>query len=113
MTFFIGAACTDLKDRSCVEVCPVDCIYEGPRRLYINPNECIDCGACESVCPVEAVGSDRVLFDDDEIYLVDNARFFADPLPGRNQPLGDPGGASSVGPIGVDTELASAAATNA
>jgi len=38
-----------------VEECPVDCIYEGPRMLYIHPDECVDCGACEPVCPVEAI----------------------------------------------------------
>ena len=55
MTYVIGQACVDVKDLGCVEVCPVDCIYEGVRTLYIHPSECIDCGACESVCPVEAI----------------------------------------------------------
>ena len=47
--------CVDLKDRACVDECPVDCIYEGERMLYIHPDECVDCGACEPVCPVEAI----------------------------------------------------------
>jgi NAD-dependent dihydropyrimidine dehydrogenase PreA subunit len=55
MTFVIGAACIDVMDRSCVEECPVDCIYPGQRMLYIHPAECIDCGACEPACPVEAI----------------------------------------------------------
>ena len=55
MTYVIAQPCVDVKDKACVDECPVDCIYEGPRNLYINPNECIDCGACEPVCPVEAI----------------------------------------------------------
>jgi NAD-dependent dihydropyrimidine dehydrogenase PreA subunit len=55
MAFVIGEPCVDVMDKSCVEECPVDCIYEGDRMLYIHPTECIDCGACEPVCPVEAI----------------------------------------------------------
>ena len=55
MTYVIGLPCVDVKDRACVEECPVDCIYEGERSLYIHPEECVDCGACEPVCPVEAI----------------------------------------------------------
>ena len=55
MTYVIALPCVDLKDKTCVEECPVDCIYEGERMLYINPDECVDCGACEPVCPVEAI----------------------------------------------------------
>ncbi len=55
MTYVIAAPCIDVMDRGCVEECPVDCIYEGARSLYIHPDECIDCGACEPVCPVEAI----------------------------------------------------------
>ncbi len=47
MPYVITEACIDLMDRSCVRECPVDCIYEGERQLYVNPLECIDCGACE------------------------------------------------------------------
>src|SRR5271170_5065529 len=47
MTYVIGAACVDVVDRSCVRECPADCIYEGSRSLYINPQECVDCGACK------------------------------------------------------------------
>lgn len=107
MAFFIGAECVDIKDRSCVDVCPVDCIYEGNRKLYINPNECIDCGACESVCPVQAVSPDRVADEDDRVHLADNAAFFTSILPGRSEPLGDPGGAAELGPVGADTALLS------
>ena len=55
MTYVIAFPCVDVKDKSCIEECPVDCIYEGDRMLYIQPDECVDCGACEPVCPVEAI----------------------------------------------------------
>lgn len=55
MSYVIAYPCLDVKDRECMKVCPVDCIYEGERILYINPDECIDCGACEAVCPVQAI----------------------------------------------------------
>jgi ferredoxin len=55
MTYVITDACAPLKDKACVDVCPVDCIYEGPEQLYIHPDECIDCGACEPECPVTAI----------------------------------------------------------
>jgi NAD-dependent dihydropyrimidine dehydrogenase PreA subunit len=60
MTYVIALPCTDVKDKGCVEECLVDCIYEGERSLYIHPDECVDCGACEPVCPVEAI-----YFEDD------------------------------------------------
>jgi ferredoxin len=47
VTYVITEPCIDLKDRSCIEECPVDCIYEGDRMLYIHPDECVDCGACD------------------------------------------------------------------
>ena len=55
MTYVIAQPCVDVKDRACVDECPVDCIYEGERSLYIHPEECVDCGACEPVCPTEAI----------------------------------------------------------
>ncbi len=55
MTYIISEPCIDIKDRSCVDVCPVDCIHEAARMLVIDPEECIDCGACEPECPVEAI----------------------------------------------------------
>jgi ferredoxin len=55
MTYIIGEACIDTKDISCQSVCPVDCIHEVDRMLVIDPEECIDCGACEPECPVEAI----------------------------------------------------------
>ena len=55
MTYIIAEPCIDVKDLSCVDVCPVDCIHEASRILVIDPKECIDCGACEPECPVEAI----------------------------------------------------------
>ena len=55
MPYVITEACVTVKDKSCVDVCPVDCIYEGPEQLFIHPDECIDCGACEPECPVTAI----------------------------------------------------------
>ena len=57
MAYVIAEPCVDVKDKSCVEVCPVDCIHgkDEDRQLYINPDECIDCGACEPACPVQAI----------------------------------------------------------
>ena len=55
MTYVIGSACVDVMDKACVQECPADCIYEGARSLYINPDECVDCGACRLVCHVEAI----------------------------------------------------------
>jgi NAD-dependent dihydropyrimidine dehydrogenase PreA subunit len=111
MPFFIGSACLDEKDKSCVEECPVDCIYEGDRKLYINPRECIDCGACEAVCPVSAIATDLRMSDELALWRDDNAAFFDAVLPGRDEPLGSPGGANDLGPIGVDTPLATETAT--
>ena len=55
MTYVVTEACVKCKYTDCVEVCPVDCFYEGNNMLMINPDECIDCGVCEPECPVEAI----------------------------------------------------------
>lgn len=55
MPYVITEPCIGVKDKSCVTVCPVDCIYEDEEMLYINPDECIDCGLCEPECPVTAI----------------------------------------------------------
>lgn len=105
MTYVIAEPCIDVLDRSCVEECPVDCIYEGARALYIHPDECVDCGACEPVCPVEAI-----FYEDDvpapwSAFTPDNARFFTEALPGQPAPLDSPGGAAKLGRVGADTPL--------
>ncbi len=55
MTYVVTDACIRCKYTDCVEVCPVDCFYEGKVMLVINPDECIDCGVCEPECPAEAI----------------------------------------------------------
>ncbi|KRD51669.1 ferredoxin [Microbacterium sp. Root280D1] len=87
MTYVIALPCVDVKDRACIDECPVDCIYEGERSLYIHPDECVDCGACEPVCPVEAI-----YYEDDEFF----------------DEVGSPGGAAKVGVIAHDHPIIAA-----
>ena len=95
MTYVITEPCIDLKDRACVDECPVDCINEGGRKLYIQPDECVDCGACEPVCPVTAI-----FYEDDvpaewKAYTAGEAEFFTDAVSG----IGSPGGAAQGGAV--------------
>ncbi len=108
MRYVITDACIDALDASCVEVCPVDCIYLGARKMYIHPVECIGCGACVPECPRDAIFRADRLPAEQAAHDADNARFFAEPLPGRDGPVGSPDGAAKSGPIGVDTELVAA-----
>jgi NAD-dependent dihydropyrimidine dehydrogenase PreA subunit len=94
MTYVITQPCVDVKDRACVEECPVDCIYEGNRSLYIQPDECVDCGACEPVCPTEAIFYEDDLPADQKHFLPVNIEFFAE--------IGSPGGAAKMGVIDYD-----------
>jgi len=105
VTYVIAEPCIDVLDRACVDECPVDCIYEGDRALYIHPDECVDCGACEPVCPVEAIYYEDDVPDKWSAFTPDNARFFAEPLPGHVEPLSSPGGAAKLGRVGADTPL--------
>jgi len=73
MTFLVTESCIRCKYTDCVEVCPVDCFYEGPNMLVINPDECIDCALCEPECPVEAIVSEDDLTDDQQDFLQLNA----------------------------------------
>ena len=100
MTYIIALPCVDLKDKACVEECPVDCIYEGDRMMYIHPDECVDCGACEPVCPTEAI------FYEDDVpaamaeFTQVNVDFF--------ETLGSPGGAAKTGLTSNDPVLVTA-----
>ena len=94
MTYVIAQPCVDVKDKACVDECPVDCIYEGSRTLYINPDECIDCGACEPVCPVEAI-----FYEDD---VPDDWAWYKDAAEDLFKEVGNPGGAADYGPIDHD-----------
>ena len=58
MTYVVNDKCIKCKLMDCVDVCPVDCFYEGENMLVINPDECIDCGVCEPECPIEAITTD-------------------------------------------------------
>ena len=80
MTYVITEPCIGVKDASCVDVCPVDCIYEGDDMFYIHPDECIDCAACEPECPVEAIFVEEDLPPDAAHYLTKNADFFSGEL---------------------------------
>jgi NAD-dependent dihydropyrimidine dehydrogenase PreA subunit len=100
VTYVIAQPCVDLKDRACVDECPVDCIYEGKRMLYIHPDECVDCGACEPVCPVEAIFYEDDTPEEWKAYYDANVHFFDD--------LGSPGGAAKLGEIDHDHELVAA-----
>ncbi|MDD9960575.1 MAG: ferredoxin family protein [Gammaproteobacteria bacterium] len=74
MTFVVGEACIKCKLTDCVEVCPVDCFYEGPNMLVIHPDECIDCALCEPECPVEAIYSEDELPENQQDFLELNQR---------------------------------------
>ncbi|GFJ91375.1 hypothetical protein Prum_050170 [Phytohabitans rumicis] len=78
MTYIIAEPCVDLLDKACIEECPVDCIYEGNRMLYIHPDECVDCGACEPVCPVEAIFYEDDVPEQWKDYTGANYEFFED-----------------------------------
>ncbi|WP_082573708.1 MULTISPECIES: ferredoxin [unclassified Nocardioides] len=107
MPYVVAEPCIDVLDRSCIEQCPVDCIYEGARSMYINPDECVDCGACEPACPVGAIHYADDLPEEHAEALTSNANFFTLPLVGGT-PLGNPGGALDVGVIAADTPYVAA-----
>ncbi|HLW90819.1 MAG TPA: ferredoxin [Roseiarcus sp.] len=90
MTYVIASACIDVKDGACQTVCPVECIYEGGRMMYIQPDECINCGLCLSVCPVDAIFAEEDLPRGEQPYLSINAEFFSSAVTG----WGSPGGAN-------------------
>jgi NAD-dependent dihydropyrimidine dehydrogenase PreA subunit len=75
MPFVITEPCVNVKDKACVDVCPVDCIYEfnGENQLYIHPDECIECGACQPVCPVSAIFMDAEVPAEQQKYIQLNA----------------------------------------
>ena len=86
MTYVICEPCIDVKDTACVDVCPVDCIHPTPDneeffeeevQLYIDPEECIDCGVCEPECPVEAIYAEDDVPEEWDSFTEKNADFFA------------------------------------
>ena len=80
MTYIIAQPCIDVKDKACVDVCPVDCIHpvdgEDVEQLFIDPDEFIDCGACEPECPVEAIFTEEDLPAEWSHFLKINADYF-------------------------------------
>jgi|TARA_B100001063_G_C16710208_1_gene527586 ferredoxin len=74
MTYVVTESCIKCKYTDCVEVCPVDCFYEGPEFLVIHPDECIDCGLCEPECPIEAIFADDELPKDQIEFIEINAK---------------------------------------
>jgi ferredoxin len=98
MAYVVTEACIKCKYTDCVEVCPVDCFYEGENMLVINPDECIDCGVCEPECPAEAIVPDTEDGLDQWIEL--NAKYSREwpnltekkePLPGADEAKGETG----------------------
>ena len=73
MTFVVTESCIKCKHTDCVEVCPVDCFYEGPNFLVIHPDECIDCALCEPECPVDAIYAEEEVPEDQQVFLELNA----------------------------------------
>jgi NAD-dependent dihydropyrimidine dehydrogenase PreA subunit len=100
VTYVIAEPGVYMLDKACIEECPVDCISEGNRMLYIHPDECVDCGACEPVCPVEAIFYEDDVPEQWKPYTAANAAFFTD--------LGSPGGASKVGKTDSDADFVAA-----
>lgn len=77
MTYVVTENCIKCKYTDCVEVCPVDCFYEGENMLTINPDECIDCGVCEPECPAEAIESES----EDNVKWLEINREFSEKWP--------------------------------
>lgn len=85
MSYYIAEPCIGTKDTACVEVCPVDCIhptkdeenFEEAKQLYIDPDTCIDCGACEPVCPVTAIFPEEELPEKWQEYIQINTDYYA------------------------------------
>lgn len=94
MPYVITASCVDVMDKSCIEECPADCIYEGDRMMYIQPDECVECGLCEPVCPEISIFHHEDLPDAVQNFERINSEFFVQ--------LGSPGGARKVGRVGHD-----------
>jgi ferredoxin len=88
MTYIVTEACIKCKYKDCVEVCPVDCFYEGENMLVIHPDECIDCGVCEPECPADAIKAE----DEDNLRWLELAREYAPQWPNikvKGKPMPD------------------------
>jgi ferredoxin len=76
VAFVITSPCIGEKAADCVETCPVDCIVEGEDQYYIDPDTCIDCGACEAVCPVSAIYQEDFVPEEEKSFIEKNRAFF-------------------------------------
>ncbi len=85
MSFVVTEICVNCKFTDCVEVCPVDCFYEGPNMVVIHPDECIDCGLCEPACPIGAILSEDEL-SANERHFIDLNRKHAEKWPNLTKP---------------------------
>ena len=83
MTYIVTDACIRCKYMDCVEVCPVDCFHEGPNMLVIDPDECIDCGACEPACPVTAIYAEDDVPADQAAFTAINVEWYTDKAAAR------------------------------
>jgi len=81
MTYIVNDNCIKCKYTDCVEVCPVDCFYEGANMLVIKSDECIDCGVCEPECPVDAIIPDTLLAEPEKTYWIEFNDKYAEPWP--------------------------------
>ena len=100
MTYVIAQPCVDVKDRACVDECPVAASTRAPVRSTSTPRECVDCGACEPVCPTEAIFYEDDLPSEWSDYLRANVDFFNE--------LGSPGGAQKTGVQDYDDPMIAA-----
>jgi NAD-dependent dihydropyrimidine dehydrogenase PreA subunit len=101
VTFVITQPCIDTMDQSCVEVCPVDCIHfeEGTdRMLYINPLECIDCGACQPACPVSAIFPEADVPAEAAFFTEINSQWYEDAAAARAKVAPLEGGGGEAAP---------------
>ena len=91
MTYVVLDKCIRCKYTDCVEVCPVDCFYEGPNMLVINPDECIDCGVCVPECPIDAIIDESELTEKQKPMLELNEKYSAqwDVITERKAPPAD------------------------
>jgi NAD-dependent dihydropyrimidine dehydrogenase PreA subunit len=89
LAYVITSPCIDVKDGACQTACPVECIYEGGRMMYIQPEECINCGLCLSVCPVQAIYDEEDVPVGEAPFTAANAEFFTTAVTA----WGAPGGA--------------------
>ncbi|MSQ29779.1 MAG: ferredoxin family protein [Dehalococcoidia bacterium] len=116
MTFVITQTCIDTRDQACVEVCPVDCIHfeEGAdRMLYINPLECIDCGACQPACPVTAIFPEADVPEAMRFFSDVNSGWYTDPGTARARVAGLSGGDGAAAPAANEASGTAAAAATA